>query len=622
MCGILGYINLDGEPLHLEKEMTLALATLNKRGPDAQIIKKFDSSILGHARLSIIDTSDSAHQPFSDPSSNYWLIFNGEIFNFQQIKDRLKSSGIEFTTQSDTEVLLQLLIQKGKEALHELNGFFSFCFYNKKNNTYLIARDRFGVKPLIYSMDEKHIIFSSEIKAILSIKKEKSINKEALSLYFQHSYIPEPLTIFNSIFKLLPGNLIEIKNGHCQIEKYYEYYPAKNKFNGSYEKAQEGIYQLLSDAVEKRLISDVPIGSFLSGGVDSSIVSLLASRHSSNLHTFSLGFKDEPYFDETKYANLVAKKIQSNHTVFSLSNNDLLEHFEEALDYFDEPFADSSALNMFILSKYTKKHITVALSGDGADELFSGYNKHHALFQASQHSLKNVLIKNFGGIVSVLPQSRDGLLSNKARQILKYQKGLTLSDNERYFEWAKFMETPLANQLVNNSSLKNNRPYFFEKTVIKDFNDYLFYDFNLVLPNDMLRKVDAMSMANSLEVRTPFLDYRLVEFVFSLPSSFKIDSKNRKKILKDTFRDDLPKEIFTRGKHGFEVPLYKWFNNELKSYLLENVFNKELIENQNILNWDAVNQIQQQLFSSNPKDSVYNTWALLSFQCWFSRYFV
>ncbi len=622
MCGIVGHINLLGEKVSLENEMLTALKTLNKRGPDAQVIKQFESSIFGHARLSIIDTSDSANQPFCDETGNYWIVFNGEIFNYIEIKNQLKSKGIEFITHSDTEVLLKLLIEKGKEALQDLNGFYSFCFYDKRKNTFIIVRDRFGEKPLVYTSTNATFTFASEIKALHSFGLLKSINKKSLTHFFQYSYITEPYSIFEGVQKLLPGHLIEIKNGVISIEKYYEYYPSKVNYSGSYKKAKEGLHKLLTDAVEKRLISDVPIGSFLSGGVDSSIVSLLASRLTPNLHTFSLGFKDELYYDETKYANLVAKKIQSKHTVFSLSNNDLLENFEEALDYFDEPFADSSALNMFILSKYTKKHITVALSGDGADELFSGYNKHNALYQASQKNLKNSFIKTFGGLAGFLPQSRDGKIANTARQILKYQKGLKLSDNERYMEWARFMDKNDSKQLVKGANSIEETPFSFEKKSIEDFNDYLFYDFNLVLPNDMLRKVDAMSMANSLEVRSPFLDYRLVEFVFSLPSSFKIDSQSRKKILKDTFRDDLPTEIFSRGKKGFEVPLYKWFNNELKSYLQENVFNKQLVESQNILNWEAVNQIQQQLFSSNPKDSVYNTWALLSFQRWYNRYFV
>lgn len=622
MCGIIGHISLIGEQISLNNEMTVALNSIAKRGPDAFAYKQFDSSIIGHVRLSIIDTSESANQPLVDETGNYWIIFNGEIFNYKELKARLISQGIVFKTQSDTEVLLQLLITKGTEALNDLNGFFSFCFYNKKNNTYLIARDRFGVKPLVYSLNETTLTFASEIKALFPFGIKKSINRSALNLYFQYSYIPEPNSIFESVNKLLPGHYIEVKNGTISIEKYYHYYPAKTKFEGSYDKAKDGVKTLLQDSVEKRLISDVPIGSFLSGGIDSSIISLLASKYTKNLYTFSLGFKDEPYFDETKYANLVAKKINSNHTVFSLSNSDLLAHFEEAMDYFDEPFADSSALNMFILSKNTKKHITVALSGDGADELFSGYNKHQALFEASQTSLKNSLIKSFGGLAKVLPQSRNNKIANTARQLLKYQKGLLLSDNERYFEWAKFMSGNLANDLVKETIKNNEKSFFFEKKEIEDFNDYLYYDFNLVLPNDMLRKVDAMSMANSLEVRTPFLDYRLVEFVFSLPSHFKIDKNNRKKILKDSFRDELPQELFSRGKHGFEVPLYKWFNNELKSYLLENVFNKKLIEEQNLLNWDAVDSIQKQLFSSNPKDSVYNTWALLSFQRWYNRYFV
>jgi asparagine synthase (glutamine-hydrolysing) len=620
MCGILGYIKLN-ESVQIPSELLArGLETLTQRGPDNKNHVENENCWLGHTRLSIIDTSQTAHQPMSDISGRYTLIFNGEIFNFKELRLELQNKGFQFSTSSDTEVLLKLLIIEGKSALNRLNGFFSFCFFDKLENKYLLGRDRFGVKPFVYAINENRLIFGSEIKALLKCNVDKTINYNALTNFFCYSYIPAPQSIFLAIKKLLPGHLITVENGQINIESYYHYYPTKQPFTGSYEEAKKKLNELLLDATHKRLISDVPIGSFLSGGIDSSIISLLASKATENLHTFSLGFKDEPIYDETKYAELVAKKIKSNHTTFSLTNDDLLQNFEQALNYFDEPFADSSALNMFILSKLTKQKVTVALSGDGADELFSGYNKHKALFAARQQSLSNLLIKNAGGIVNLLPQSRSTKIGNISRQLEKYRKGLQLSEPNRYLYWASFMDENLAMKLSNNGAFNSSEHLFFLKEPINQFTTYLYYDFNLVLPNDMLRKVDAMSMANALEVRTPFLDFRIVEFGFSLPDHYKIDKNNRKKILKDTFRNELPKEIYRRGKHGFEVPLYKWFTGELSDYLNTTVFNQSLIEDQGILNWNSVAHIKEQLYSSNPKDSVYNTWALLSFQHWYKRY--
>jgi asparagine synthase (glutamine-hydrolysing) len=620
MCGIFGYINWDRNERISSKTLLSALTTLNKRGPDHAGHYEDHHCWLGHTRLSIIDTSSIAHQPMSDSSGRFHLTFNGEIFNFQSLRNELQNKGLRFETSSDTEVLLQLLITEGKAGLQKLNGFFSFCFYDKTKNSYLLARDRFGVKPFVYSLTSHGLLFASEIKALLECGVDKTINQGALTNFFRFSYIPEPESIFSSIKKLQPGHLIEINDDTFHIESYYSYYPTHQPFLGNYTDAKSQLRELLLNATQQRLLSDVPIGTFLSGGIDSSIVSLLASQCTNNLQTFSLGFKDEPMYDETFYANLVAKKINSNHTVFNLTNDDLLHHFEEALDYFDEPFADSSALNMFILSKHTKKQVTVALSGDGADELFSGYNKHKALYNAMQTSGKNTLLKNLGGLSKFIPQSRTSKIGNISRQINKYLEGLRLSPKERYLLWASFMDKSKASELTKNNETNTLNYLTYLNQNIEDFSTYLYFDFKLVLPNDMLRKVDAMSMANGLEVRTPFLDYRVVEFAFSLPDNYKIDHSNRKKILKDTFKHELPPELFNRGKHGFEVPLYKWFTRELKDYLDINVFNKALIEDQGLLNWNSIMQIKQQLYSSNPKDSVYNTWALLSFQRWYKRY--
>ncbi len=620
MCGIVGNIIFKGEKNRGEEPLLNAVKQLSKRGPDFSAIYSTKSGGLGHARLSIIDTTDGANQPMTDRSGRYTIVFNGEIYNYQSLRKGLESRGVEFSSNSDTEVLLQLFIEKGELALKELDGFFAFCIYDKEEDSYFIARDRFGIKPLLYYKDEEQFIFGSELKAILKFPIKKEVDRASLTQFFQFNYIPEPNSIFTRVKKLLPGHFIKIKQGAVEIKKYYQYYVNQTPSIDSYEKAKQKVRSLLEESVEKRMISDVPFGSFLSGGIDSSIIATISSRLTPNLHTFSLGFKDEPYFDETKYAKLVANKIKSEHTVFSVTNNDLYEHFEEVLDYIDEPFADSSAINVFLLSKYTKEQVTVALSGDGADELFSGYNKHEALRMADQKSIKNSLIKSGRPLYRLFPQSRQSNLGNLGRQLDKYAKGLSLSQKDRYIAWASFMDQGKASLLVKENLNFGKRKESVLPFEVSSMNDVLYADFNLVLTNDMLKKVDSMSMANGLEVRTPFLQHDLVEYVFSLPEHYKIDSNSRKKILKESFIEDLPKELFNRPKHGFEVPLLKWFKNEMSTYLRSNVFNKDLIEEQGYLNWNEVNKIEQLLHSNSPKDAVSSTWALVVFQHWVKKY--
>lgn len=619
MCGIVGNIVFEGEDRR-EPALLNAIKQLNKRGPDYSSNYNTKNGGLGHARLSIIDTTNGANQPMSDSSGRYTIVFNGEIYNYLELKQTLESNGTIFYTNSDTEVLLQLFIEEGKNSLYKLDGFFAFCIYDNEEDSYFIARDRYGIKPLLYYKDEEQFIFGSELKALLQFPIDKSVDRDSLSQFFQFNYIPEPNSIFTNVKKLLPGHSISVKGKEVKIEKFYAYYLNQTLSNDSYSTAKKKVRELLEYSVEKRMVADVPIGSFLSGGIDSSIIATISSRLTSNLHTFSVGFKDEPYFDETKYAKLVADKIKTEHTVFSLSNNDLYEHFEEVLDYIDEPFADSSAINVFLLSKYTKDQVTVALSGDGADELFSGYNKHEALRMASQNSFKNSLIKTGKPLYKFFPQSRQSKLGNLGRQLDKYAKGLSLSQRDRYIAWASFMEESNADKLVKSNINFGERNKSLLPFEIDNMNAILYADFNLVLTNDMLRKVDSMSMANSLEVRTPFLQHDLVEYVFSLPEYYKIDAGSRKKILKEAFKDELPDELFSRPKHGFEVPLLKWFKNEMAAYLKQNVFNKDLIESQDFLNWDEVAKIEQLLHSNSPKDAVSSTWALVVFQHWIKKY--
>ena len=629
MCGITGVLayNVIGQmsQINVQKSMN----ALEKRGPD-----DFDSFYkgmvgLGHRRLSVIDTKRTGRQPMKDSSGRYTIVFNGEIFNFKILREDLIGKGISFKSDSDTEVLVNLFALEGEECLHKLNGFFAFAIYDNVEESLFLARDRYGVKPLVYFYDEDRFIFSSEIKALLSYGIEKTIDFTSLQQYLQFNYIPAHNSIFKNIYKLMPGHFIQVKKRDITIKKYYGLLSqTKEKYEGGYENAKIHLKDLMCDSVKSRMVSDVPLGAFLSGGIDSSVIVALASNHTNKLDTFSIGYRDEPYFDETKYAELVAEKFKTNHTTFSLTNNDLYQHLFEMLDYNDEPFADSSALAVYILSKKTREKVTVALSGDGADEIFAGYNKHEAEWRVRNSNWENKMVSSLKGVWDVLPKSRNSFLSNKIRQLQKFAEISKMNAKDRYWRLATFTDEKNVMALLNlNSKNLANQSAFDDRKsdILKfisedDFEGFLFTDLNLVLTNDMLTKVDLMSMANSLEVRNPFLDYRVVEFAFSLPTDYKIDGQMKKKILRDTFKDILPSELYRRPKQGFEVPLHKWFNKELKSLIDDDLLSNKFISDQGIFDINEINKIKQKVFSSNPEDSVSRVWGLLVFQYWWKKW--
>lgn len=632
MCGITGIFafNLVGK---FNKIHTAAATNaLAKRGPDFHNVYLDDWVGLGHRRLSIIDTSAVAHQPMWDETNRYCIIFNGEIFNYRELKEELVANGITFFSHSDTEVLLKLYIREKEKCLNKLNGFFAFCVYDKQEQSFFVARDRYGVKPLLYVFDEHKFIFASEMKSIIHYGIEKDVDYTSLYTYLQLNYIPAPNTILKKVKKLLPGQYMKIVSSQLSIDNYYEVpYESQAAKNNSvtYDSAKQKLAHLLEASVQRRLVSDVPLGAFLSGGIDSSVITGLASKHKPDLHTFSIGFRDEKFFDETEYARLVAKHFQTEHTVFSLTNNNLYEHVHSILDYIDEPFADSSAINVYILSRETRKHATVALSGDGADELLAGYNKHAAFYRILNKGWKENLVGAFGPIWKAMPQSRNNPLTNKARQLSRFAEGMKLSSKDRYWKWAGFADEGKALNILSEKSRTSLslEEYRSLKSVIvntipekESINDILLTDINLVLPNDMLTKVDLMSMANGLEVRTPFLDFEVVNFVLSLPDDYKINSSIRKRILQDTFKDLLPQQLYNRPKKGFEVPLLKWFRNEMKSLINDDLLSKKLIEGQGIFNYQEVKKLKKQLFSSSPGDVHARIWGLLVFQWWWKKY--
>lgn len=631
MCGITGVITFNETESYLKNNIGKAVNVLSKRGPDFQSSLILDeNSRFAHARLSIIDISDAAHQPMSSPCERYTLVFNGEIFNYKDIRNELIALGEKFETTSDTEVLLKSFIRDKEKCLEKLNGFFAFAIYDNEEKTIFLARDRMGIKPLLYRKTKDSFLFASEMKAIIAYEIPKKIDFDSVHQYFRFNYIPSPNSIFEDVKKLEPGHFMKIKNdGSFEIKNYYiipkEALSTKKYHFNDYGKAQQVLREELEKSVQLRLVSDVPLGTFLSGGIDSSVITALASKHMPNLNTFSVGFSDNPYFDETKYANLVAKMYKTNHTIFSLSNKNLYNSLSDMLDYIDEPFADSSAIPVYILSKKTREKVTVSLSGDGADEMFGGYNKHFADWKIRQNGIVNGVVSSLNPLWKTLPKSRNGKFSNMVRQLNRFAEGSKLTDAERYLQWCSISSTDYCTALLKNRSQgldfqdRNDRINSIF-TLNGDLNETLYADMQQVLVNDMLTKVDSMSMANSLEVRTPFLDHNLVNFAFQLPPQFKVNKKGRKMILKDAFRKDLPSELYIRNKMGFEIPLLEWFRNDLKSFIFDELLAEKFIETQGIFNIDIIKELKVKLFSNNPEDVHAQIWALIVFQTWWKKY--
>jgi asparagine synthase (glutamine-hydrolysing) len=612
MCGIAGIKLFNNLPSKTDEANILsALDKQKHRGPDNSSFLTHGNVIFGHNRLSIIDTNERSNQPFIDDTKRYSLVFNGEIYNYREIKTQLEQKGVIFKTKSDTEVLFQLLIEKKEKALEDLRGCFAFSFYDAQEDFMLIARDRMGINPLLYCILEDKFIFGSELFIFNDFGIDTDIDDEALNYYFQYTYIPAPHTIYNSVKKLEAGKFITIQKNKVEIQSYWT--PENDtKFTGTYEEAKKELKRLVEFAVESQLEADVPIGTFLSGGVDSSIVSALASKNKKDLHTFSVSFGDQKEYDESEYAVLLAKHINSNHHVIRLTEKDFVSNFQAILDSFDEPFADSSAIAMWFLAKETKKELTVALSGDGADELFAGYNKHKAFIESRK--IKTLKIKT---LKLFLPIIKSVLIKNKAKKYYKIEKFIKLSKlnwpDNYWFLASNIGKASKDKLLINKTKSKN----IYSRNN-SNLNDFLILDQKFVLANDMLKKVDLMSMRHSLEVRTPFMDKDLVKFANSLPADWKLSSSTGKHILKDAFSDLIPEEIFTRAKQGFEVPIFAWIKNSWEKLIPEIYFEEKFILDQKIFNYSTINELKFRFFK-NIGTSSQEMWAYLVFQNWYQK---
>jgi len=636
MCGITGFITFSESQRNLIEGLERSVSALRHRGPDHQAVWTTTNVGLGHCRLSIIDLSEAGNQPMTTQNQRYTIVYNGEIYNFKALREELQRMGVQFRSQSDTEVLLYGYQVWGKEVLHRLNGFFAFAIYDRENHSLFLARDRFGIKPLYWYADDEFFAFGSELSALLNYPIPRYLDPIALLSFLQLTYIPAPLTILKGVWKLKPGHYLEVNNlVEVEPKPYYRIEERIHANVVSYREAQEQLITLLRRSVQRRLVADVPVGTYLSGGIDSSIITVLAAQESPHIEAFTVTFPENPFYDERFYAEKVAKRYRITHHLVELREKELLETLPVILNAMDEPFGDSSALAVYHISRIARQSVKVILSGDGADELFGGYWKHLGESYAVRSRLVHPFLGILHGILRFFPQHRGGWFPNKLRQLNRWIEGVRLPDRERYWRWACF--TPYSEVIPLLQSEWRIPPVLKEFELWRDewlspfslpdhpaldsLNRTLLCDLGLVLPNDMLKKVDAMSMLHGLEVRVPFLDHEVVEWVVSLPSRYKVKGTMRKRLLQDAFRSYLPEELYGRPKRGFEIPLKEWIQGPLRPEIEHNWLNAKFIEDQGIFNPDAIAQLKRKAFSHSPGDTITLLWCLIVFQQWWKRYF-
>ena len=582
MCGIYGITATK----YSESQTLKKLERTAFRGPDKSDLKNFPKDIvLGHNRLSVIDLDARSDQPFTY-ENHIHIVFNGEIYNFQKLKKDLINRGYQFRTTSDTEVICAAYLEYGNQCVNKLDGMFAFVIYDENKQNFFGARDRLGKKPFYYLFDSENFEFASQIASIQLFNTNLTISKKAISYYLAWGFIPDPYSIFNEIKKLRAGHFFELdlKTKNFKETQYWDIdKTGENTYQGSYQDAISDLDSLVKNAVSTRLFADVPVGVFLSGGVDSSLVAAMATQTTnSKVKTFSVKF-NEKGFDESVYAQKVATHLQTDHHVIDCNYNEGLDLIDNFCYYYDEPFADSSAIPSMLLAKHTRKQVTVALSGDGGDESFIGYQRYLWMNQVSYmyklpSSVRRLLAKSVG----ILPHYKLKMIAEG----LKYQDlnelyiasvtGVNLSWLDSSFDYQNLDESDY---------LFHNKKNMYERLSDFDIKTYLNFDINT--------KVDRATMAYSLEARAPLIDHSIVDFARSLPTEFKIQGKNQKRILKDVLYNYVPKEFFNRPKAGFTMPFSEWFKNELKDYVLTELSYENLKDIPNI-NADEVSKMIKQ----------------------------
>ncbi len=619
MCGIAGYISINNAIS--EQQLKQAATLLQHRGPDAEGFYFSDDKKVGlaHRRLSILDLSATANQPMFSVNGRYCIIFNGEIYNFNELKLQLADKGASLKTSSDTEVILELFTQFGPSCFATMNGMFALVIYDKKENVITLCRDHVGIKPLFYFNDGKTIAFASELKAIKHLVPVKlQLNKEAIPYYFHLGFIPEPLTIYANTYKFPAAHYLQINVQAGSFKSIQEqivpFWKLQNVISSvaitDESSAKKQLSDLLFDSVKKQLVSDVPIGTFLSGGIDSSIVTAIAAKilGSNKIKTFSIAI-DDGKFNESKYAKEVANYLQTDHHEFVVKEKEVIELIDKLIPAYDEPFADSSAFPTMMVSRLARQYVTVALSGDGGDELFLGYGMYQWANRLSAPYWK--LVKDPLLIASKLLNNKYQRIGNMFGYSNKKNIITHIFSQEQYY----FREQELEKLLINTTFNFNEISVLpIVARNLSATERQSFWDFNHYLKDDLLVKVDRASMQYSLESRVPLLDYRLVVFAYNLDEKLKIKNGSMKYLLKQVLFDHVPKEIFERPKWGFSIPLSRWLKTDLK-YLLDKYTSAEVINKYGLVNFTVVDDIRKKYL--NGTDYLFNRlWLIIVLHWW------
>lgn len=625
MCGICGILYLNPERKPERALLKRMCDTIVHRGPDDEGQAVLGRAGLGMRRLSIIDL-DTGQQPISNENASVTIVYNGEIYNYRELRSELEALDHRFRTASDTESVLHGYEAWGEGVCERLNGMFGFAVWDEPRQKLLLGRDRLGIKPLYYYTDDEKVVFGSELKAILAcpgIKKE--IDLEALNNYLTFEYVPAPKSIFRHIKKLKPGHWLVWQDGRIDVRPYWRLEPEVESW--TLPEAQSRLRWLLKDSIRMRLISDVPLGAFLSGGIDSSIVvSQMAGLMTQPAKTFSIGFKESSY-DELKYARAVAQKYETEHHEFTIEAK-ALDLTEKLIRHLDEPFGDFSIFPTYLVSKMARSIVTVALSGDGGDELFAGYDTYraHRFDRRFYHRLPKVVKRNIlEPMADRLPPTRQkkGMINSYKRFI----QGTRLPKSLMHARWMVFLEEVERMRLFSKDVLEqigHVDPYAFIHDIRKnvlgmdDVTMTGYIDVNSYLVDDILVKVDRMSMATSLETRVPYLDHRVVEFSFTLPPSLKMRGFSTKYLLQKAFWYDLPREVQNRDKQGFSIPIKNWIRNELRPMML-GLLDEGRIRQQGFFDPGYVAQLVEEHLDGRENHS-HKLWALMVFEQWYDLY--
>jgi len=622
MCGIAGIVRNDRALIDRDLVVRMTEA-IRHRGPDEDGFYFGDGAGLGMRRLAIIDLK-SGQQPIANQDRTAWIVFNGEIYNYRELRRQLEQHGHQFHTDSDTEAIIHAYDEYGTDCPKYLRGMFAFAIWDERDESLFLARDRVGKKPLLYAQLAGQLVFASEFSALLLHPDvSRDVDFEAIHHYLSFICVPAPLTAYRAIRKLEPGHWLLWKNGELQTERYW-HLDFKKKTSLSEAEAGERMVELLREAVRIRLMSEVPLGAFLSGGIDSSaVVALMAQESNERVKTFSIGF-DEQDFSELHHARRVAEYVGADHHEFIVRPN-AMEILPTLVEHYGEPFADSSAIPSYYVARETRRYVTVALNGDGGDECFAGYERYAAMNLAERYTTVPAVFREglVGNLLRTIPAERHGVL----RRAKRFAAAASLAPIDRYLTWVSaFTESAKADlysddfkqSTTGRHSADILKPWFAKANGAGIIDATLLTDTMTYLPNDLLVKMDIASMAVSLEARSPFLDHHLMEFAASLPEKLKLRRLTTKYLLKRALKDLLPSENLNRGKMGFGVPIGHWFRGPMESFMRETLLSEKALS-RGLFKPEAVRLIIDQ-HVAHKQDHSHRLWTLLMLELWFERF--